>query len=70
MDSKQSSDDYAKRFPIQGPSEQQSRRLRAQGLEPLKIDVTDGDPAMVRNLKTTTSTSKRLNPAPADQRET
>ena len=46
-----SCDEYAKRFPIEGPRPEQIRRIKARGLKPLEIDVADGDPAMLKELK-------------------
>lgn len=51
------SDEYAKRFPVQGPSAKQIARLKAQGLRPLQVDVVTGDPAIMKGLKITNSPS-------------
>ena len=55
-----SSDEVAKRFPMQNPSPERIRRLKAQGLKPLQVDVVFGDSASMKDLKSAT----RPNPPP------
>jgi hypothetical protein len=44
---------------LEGISARQIRRLKAQGLQPLKLDVVLGDPKIMDGVKTTNSRSKR-----------
>ena len=56
-----SSEEVAKRFPIQNPSPERIRRLKEQGLKLLQVDVVFGDPAIMKDLKSATLRSKGPN---------